>query len=51
VVKSTRPDHSFWNQRFTPQENPKSAWSETKRSCIASVGRERSLSFEFIALQ
>ena len=28
-----------------------SAWHETKRSCLISVGRERSLSFEFIALR
>jgi hypothetical protein len=30
-------------------ENAKSAWSETKRSFLASLGRERSLFFELIA--
>jgi hypothetical protein len=51
VVQIHSPRPLFLNQRFTPHENPKGAWSETKHSCIASVGRERSLSFEFIALQ
>jgi hypothetical protein len=32
-------------------KNPKSAWSETKRPCLISVGRQRSLCFEFFALQ
>jgi hypothetical protein len=32
-------------------ENAKSVWSKTKRSCLNSVGRERSLFFEFMALQ
>jgi hypothetical protein len=33
------------------REHPKSAWYETRRSCLMSVGREGSLCFEFIALQ
>ncbi len=32
-------------------ENAKSAWLETKHSCLMPVGRERSLFFELIALQ
>jgi hypothetical protein len=32
-------------------KNPMSAWSETMRSFFKSIGRERSFSFEFIALQ
>ncbi len=32
-------------------ENAKSAWSETKRPFLISVGRQRSLCFELIALQ
>jgi hypothetical protein len=33
------------------REHPESAWYETNRSCIMSAGRERSLFFEFFALQ
>ena len=32
-------------------ENAKSAWAETKHSCLIPVGRKRSLFFGFSALQ
>jgi hypothetical protein len=32
-------------------ENAKSVWSKTRRSCLNAVGHERSLFFEFTALQ
>jgi hypothetical protein len=52
--KSTRPDHSFIINNSIAgksRERPKNAWYETKHPCLMSAGRERSLFFEFIALQ
>jgi hypothetical protein len=39
--------YNFRNSR----KSAMSAWYETKRSCLRSVGHERSLSFELITLR
>jgi hypothetical protein len=49
------PTTYFWESTIyttrARHETAKSAGSETKRSCLLSIGRERSLFFEFMALQ
>jgi hypothetical protein len=34
VVQIHSPDHSFTNQRLATHENPKSGWSEARRSIV-----------------
>ena len=38
MVQIHSPRPLFWNQRLMSHENWKSVWSETKRSCLMSVG-------------